>query len=235
MLAELVKAGKLPPVDERLPVNPRTIPVVEEIGQYGDTWYRVAVGATDPGILSNRLSYETLLRWNEDGSGVIANVAESYEVNGDATEMTFKLRQGMKWSDGSPFTSDDLMFVYNDILLNTDLTPSYPSWMKDPKGEPCVMEKIDDYTIKFSFKNPYGLFVQMLAGPSADWLTDRPKAYLSQFHPNYVEQAKIDEMTKAANFEQWIQLFGQKANWQNPEQPHIGPGFPPACRPICQL
>ena len=90
MLTEMVTAGKLPAVDERLPVNPRVIPVTEEIGQYGETWYRVAVGAGDAGTISNRLSYETLLRWNEDGSGVVPNVAESYEVNESATEMTFK-------------------------------------------------------------------------------------------------------------------------------------------------
>src|SRR5690606_29790443 len=100
MLAERVAAGELPSVDERLPVTPRVIPVVEEIGEYGGTWYRVAVGPGDAGTINSRLSYETLVRWNEDGSEVIPNVVESYEINDDSTEFTFFLREGMKWSDG---------------------------------------------------------------------------------------------------------------------------------------
>lgn len=226
MLAERVAAGALPPVDERLPATPRTIPVQEEIGQYGGTWFRSAVGPGDAGIIGNRLSYEYLVRWNEAGDGVEANVAERYEINDNATEFTFHLRQGMKWSDGTPFGADDFLFVYNDIMLNTELTPNFPTWMRDPSGENGVIEKIDDHTIKFVFKSPYGLFIQILAGPSAGWITDRPKHYLSQFHPSYVETAELEKKFKEANFENWFQLFGNRANWQNAEQPHLWPWLP---------
>lgn len=226
MLAERVAAGELPAVDERLPSSPRTIPVVEEVGEYGGTWFRVAVGPGDAGTIGNRLSYENLVRWNEDGSGVVANVAENYEINDTATEFTFYLREGMKWSDGTPFTADDFMFVYEDILLNEELTPSFPSWMRDPLGQPGTIEKIDDHTFKFVFQNSFGLFLQILAGPSAGWVTDRPKHYLSQFHPNYVDEAELSQMTADANFENWFQLFGARNDWQNPEKPHIWPWIP---------
>ncbi|MEZ4863011.1 MAG: ABC transporter substrate-binding protein [Caldilineaceae bacterium] len=226
MLAELVQAGSLPPVDERLPTAPRVIPVVEEIGEYGGTWFRAAVGPGDAGVLNSRLSYENLLRWTEDGGGVIPNIAESYEVNDAATEFTFKLREGMKWSDGEPFTADDYLFVYEDMMLNEELTPAFPSWMKDPKGQGGSIEKVDDYTIKFVFPNSYGLFLQILAGPSASWINDRPKHYLSKFHPKYTDQAEVDKMTADAGFEQWIQLFGDRSSWQNPETPHIWPWIP---------
>jgi peptide/nickel transport system substrate-binding protein len=222
----MVSAGNLPPVDERLPANPRVIPVTEEIGQYGGTWFRAAVGPGDAGIINSRLSYETLVRWTEDGSGVIPNVAESYEVNADATEITFVLREGMKWSDGEPFTSDDLLFYYEDILLNPDLTPSFPNWMKDPTGQPGAIEKIDDRTFKFVFQDSFGLFIQILAGPSALNFTDYPKHYLTQFHPTYADAAELDTMTKDASFENWWELFNNKRNWQNPEQPHIWPWLP---------
>ncbi len=227
MLAEMVAAGTLPPVDERLPMNPRVIPVTEEIGEYGDTWYRVAVGPGDAGTIQNRLSYETMVRWNEDGSGVVPNVAESYEVSDDATEFTIFLREGMRWSDGEPFTADDYMFWYEDWHLNEDLTPSTPSWMRDPvTGESGVVEKIDDYTIKFSFKNPYGLFLLMLAGPSASYISDIPKHYLMQFHPNYVSEEELAQKVADAGFDNWWELMGQKRNWQNPDQPHIWPWIP---------
>jgi len=222
MLAEMVQAGTLPPVDERLPQNPRVIPVVEEIGEYGGTWYRVAVGPGDAGTIQNRLSYENLLRWNEDGSGVVPNIVESYEVNDDATVFTMHLRQGMRWSDGEPFTADDYVFWHDDVLLNTDLTPSIPSWFKDPvTANPGVIEKVDDFTINFKFENSYGLFLQMLAGPSSSSISDYPKHYLTQFHPNYTDEATLAQLTADAGFDEWFQLFGQKRNWQNPEQPHI--------------
>jgi peptide/nickel transport system substrate-binding protein len=226
MLSEMVSAGTLPPVDERLPVAPRTIPVTEEIGEYGGTWFRAAVGAGDAGTIGNRLSYENLLRWTEDGSGVIPNIAESYEVNADSTEFTFKLREGMKWSDGEPFTADDFLFVYEDIMSNEELSPSFPSWMRDPNGTPGAIEKIDDYTIKFVFEASFGLFTQILAGPSASWISDRPKHYLSQFHPTYTDLAEVEAKTAEAGFDQWIQLFGDRHNWQNPEMPHIWPWLP---------
>ncbi|MCC9076591.1 ABC transporter substrate-binding protein [Litorilinea aerophila] len=230
MLAELVAQGQLPPVDERLPKNPRVIPVVEEIGEYGGTWFRAAVGPGDAGILNSRLSYENLVRWSQDGSTVVPNVAESFEINDTATEFTIKLREGMRWSDGEPFTADDFVFWYEDVLLNTDLTPSIPSWMRDPvTGEVGKLEKIDDYTIKFSFPNPYGLFIQILAGPSAGAggnICDYPKHYLSQFHPNYVSEEELAQKTQDAGFDNWWELFGNKRNWQNPEQPHIWPWIP---------
>ena len=226
MLTELVNAGSLPPVDERLPVAPRTIPVVEEIGEYGGTWFRAAVGPGDAGTIGNRLSYENLLRWTEDGGGVIPNIAESYEVNDDATEFTFTLREGMKWSDGEPFTADDYLFVYEDIMSNEELSPAFPSWMTDPNGDPGSIEKVDDYTIKFVFGTSFGLFEQILAGPSASWINDRPKHYLSQFHSTYADASELEAMVAEAGFDEWIQLFGDRANWQNPEQPHVWPWVP---------
>lgn len=226
MLADAVASGELPPVDERLPSNPRIIPVVEEIGQYGGTWFRVAVGPGDAGIINSRLSYENLVRWTEDGSGVIPNIAEDYEINDDSTEFTFFLRQGMKWSDGEPFTADDYLFYYEDFLLNEDLTPNFPTWMRDPSGTPGVIEKVDDHTIKFVFENSYGLFIQMLAGPSASAMADYPKHYLRQFHPTYTDQAELDKLTQEAGFDNWWELFGDRRNWQNPEQPHIWSWLP---------
>ncbi|MGQ9553223.1 MAG: ABC transporter substrate-binding protein, partial [Anaerolineae bacterium] len=222
MLAEMVKAGTLPPVEERLPKEPVVILVTEEIGQYGGIWHRVAVGPGDAGIINSRLSYECLFRWSVDGRGVVPNVAKGYGVSADAAEFTFYLREGMKWSDGKPFTADDFLFWYQDVLLNTDLTPSFPRWLRDPvNDEPMVLEKVDDYTFKIKFKSSYGLFIQMLAGPSALGLTDYPAHYLKQFHPNYVDKEELDKKTKDAGFDNWWEFFGNKHSWQNPEHPHV--------------
>jgi len=226
-LAEKVQSGGLPPIEERLPIDPRVIPVTEEIGQYGGTWHRCAVGISDAGIINSRLSYECLVRWNDDGSGVVPNVVKAFEINADATEFTFHLREGMKWSDGEPFTADDILFYYYDDLMNAERNPTFPKRYRDPVNqEPPTLEKVDDYTFKMILKSPYGLLIQVLAGPSAlDW-TVRPKHYLSQFHPAYAKKEELDAAIKAANFTNWWELFGNRADWQNADIPHIWPWLP---------
>ena len=78
------------------------------------------------------------------------NVAQSIEVNEDTTEFVFHLRAGMRWSDGVPFTADDIIFWYEDVFLNKELTPDYPIWLA-PNDNPVVVEKRDDTTVIFRF------------------------------------------------------------------------------------
>src|SRR5690606_30748356 len=109
MLAEQVQAGTLPPVDERLPENPVVVPVVESIGQYGGVFSMHILGGTDRGYgwLEREIGYERLMRWAPEGGRAIPNIAESVDVSEDSTTYTFHLRQGIRWSDGEPLTSDD--------------------------------------------------------------------------------------------------------------------------------
>ncbi len=221
-LADQVTSGALPPVEERLPVDPMIIPVTEEIGQYGGIWHRVAVSPGDAGIINSRLGYEDLVRWTPDGSGVLPNVVKSYEINEEASEFTFYLREGMKWSDGEPFTADDFVFYYEDGLLNEDLTPTFPKWLRDPgTDEPVVLEKIDDYSFKFTFAGSYGLFIQVLAGPNALDMCRWPKHYLTQFHPTYTPMEELQPLIEEAEFDNWWELYGDKRNWQNADCPWI--------------
>ncbi len=220
MLAELVKEGKLPPVEKRLPQELLVVTPVEEIGQYGGTWRRVAVGVNDADIISNRLTYENLVRWSSDGKKIIPNVATKWTVADEGRTFTIYLRKGIKWSDGQPFTADDIIFYYEDVLLNKDLTPIFPDWLT-VNGKPGRIEKVDDYTIRFKFDAPYGLFMQILAGPSARYITQYPAHYLKQYHINYVAKEKLESMAKEAGFQLWHQLFENKRNWQSPDCPRI--------------
>ena len=161
MLADLVKAGTLPPVDERLPKNPYVIDA-PEIGQYGGTWHRGFIGPSDfNGV--NRIMNDGLVRFSIDGASVEMKYAESVTPNDDFTEWTINLREGSKWSDGEPFTADDIMFWYTDVVNNKDLTPSLPSWLVNKDGSEVKVEKVDDYSVKFTFAAPQTLFLQEIA------------------------------------------------------------------------
>ena len=127
MLADQVAAGKLPPVDQRLPENPDVITPLQEVGTYGGTLRRMLGGSNDHNSILRIISPQGLTRWKPDFSEVVPNVAESWDVNDDSTEFTFHLRKGMKWSDGEPFTADDVMFFVDDLLNNEEFYPSPPA------------------------------------------------------------------------------------------------------------
>jgi peptide/nickel transport system substrate-binding protein len=235
MLAERVAAGELPPVAERLPVNPLVVEPYERIGQYGGTWRTVLLGGGDNMHLARTVSYEGLLRFTPAWDGVIPNVAESFEVNEDATEITFHLRQGIRWSDGHPFTAADIMFWYEDVVMNRELTPAVPGWFTaGPERTPGTVEKIDDYTVVFRFTHPNGFFVMEMAGLPGVLPVSYPRHYLEQFHIRHNPEG-IAALMAEAGVTTWVALFEVKGghpggwhinHWQNPARPMLNPWIP---------
>ena len=226
-----VESGELPPVAERLPAVPRVVEPLESIGQYGGTWHMGTRGGTDDAIYTRTVAYHSLVRWNPEWTDIIPDVAESFEVNDDGTVFTFHLREGMKWSDGVPFTADDILFYFNDMLLNPEVYPAPPSWFR-AGGEPGVAEKLDDNTVQFTFAAPNGLFIQNLATPQQQHVVQQPKHYLSQFHAAYADADELAGMVAEAGVETWVDLFSQKGAfvagrpdtlWVNAELPTINP------------
>jgi len=215
MLKELVEKGELPPVDERLPEEPLVEQVVEEIGQYGGTLRRGFLGPSDHNNYT-RVVYDALVRFSPDGSEVIPHIAKGWESNEDFTVWKIFLRKGMKWSDGEPFTADDIMFWYEHILLNEELTPSVPIWMQNEDGSVAKVEKLDDYTVQWTFKQPNTAFLLELANKdgadkSIHNLAFAPAHYLKQFHPDFVDMAELQEKVEKAGFDTWVELFAVEA------------------------
>jgi ABC-type transport system substrate-binding protein len=114
ILSELVAEGQLPPVAERVGPEPVVYEGVEGVGKYGGTWVRAL---TDEGSLRFYMTYElgntTLLRFSPHGYPATPLLAKSYEVSDNNAVFTFRLRKGMRWSDGHPFTVDDIMFWWD--------------------------------------------------------------------------------------------------------------------------
>jgi peptide/nickel transport system substrate-binding protein len=83
-----------------------------------------------------------MLRWPRDPKAAIQpGLAEKWEFNSDGTALTLTLRKGLKWSDGQPFTTDDILFWWNDIALDTNLYPAPPpEWVINGKQDICKVE-----------------------------------------------------------------------------------------------
>jgi len=219
-----VKAGKLPPVAQRLPQQPLVVPVVERVGEYGGVWRRAFLGPADANNYV-RIVYDGLFRFAPDGTEIEPHIALGARSSPDFRVWTILLRKGARWSDGAPFTADDILYWYNDILLQKDLTPTVPTWMQNSDGTPAKVEKVDDYAVKFTFDRPSTLFLTQVAdedGEDQTYAMFEPAHYLKQFDPKYTPRDKIDAMAKAANFKTWTQLFYAKATpFMNPERPSM--------------
>ncbi|GAA5015997.1 ABC transporter substrate-binding protein [Actinopolymorpha pittospori] len=208
-LKSRVDKGEIPPLKDRLPVSPLVVKPVESAGDYGGAWRMGITGGSGSLSQLNRFQgYEGLVRWTPDWSpSPIPNVAEAFEIGGGGRSYTFKLRKGMKWSDGKPFTADDILFWYEDVVRNTEITPVPPSWMV-VGGKLGTVTKVDDLSVRFDFTQPHGLFLAQLAQPGADAPVRYAKHYLSQFHKKYND--RIDDLVKENNLSDWVQLFQNK-------------------------
>jgi peptide/nickel transport system substrate-binding protein len=201
--ARLVETGHLPegdvpPLEERLPEEPLVVVPYEQIGQYGGRFSGVSVGPEAGNSEWLSVRHVNLLRFLDDLQTIVPNMAKSYTWNADYTELTIELRRGHKWSDGAPFTTEDILFWWEDIITNTDLFQAVPSyWVYG--GEPMQVEAVDDVTVKFGFAAPAPAFTTLIATTFTHlWA---PKHYLQDMHLTYNPNA--DEEAKAAGFDSW--------------------------------
>jgi peptide/nickel transport system substrate-binding protein len=233
MLTELVSAGKLPPIEERLPeepfvVGPGTLIAEKDLpdwqpGAFGGTLnFAHAVANWNPDIFI--MDNDNLLCAPGIGlEGLEPCIVKEYKVENENKEFTFTLRKGLKWSDGEPVTTEDVRFVLEDIYGDEKLTPSYPAKYRDggqASGEPAKLQIIDDYTWKLSFNVPYGGLLRELSIKGWQGYTDmlRPSHVLKQWHAKYADittDAYKEELTKLNLKDEWWQVFQAKNcnNW----------------------
>jgi peptide/nickel transport system substrate-binding protein len=228
MLAEMVDAGELPPVEERIGSQPMVIRPVHEIGQYGGTLRRAKLGPGDT-PQGNRLIFSSsrVLFWDYTATEITPCLAHDWEMSDDGREFTFHLREGMHWSDGEPFTSADFLWWFEHIYGNEEYTP-----VKNPataiNGQQGTMEVDGDYTVRWTFPEPYPMFDSMLAssspigGPPGLGGIFGPGHYLQQFHPEFIGDDEAHQMAEDAGYDNWVTYFEFLNNWAlNPDLPVI--------------
>lgn len=236
MLAERVKAGKLPPVAERVPAEPMVWQPLNEIGKYGGTWRRAFTGPGDVENANRINASDKLFFWSADGGTIVPSVAKAYELSEDGKTYTLHLRKGMKWSDGSPFIADDFVFWFEDLYGNKEIVPT-PIPDMQPTGKPGRLVKLDEVTVRFEFDVPYYLFEEMMAGDTLigggqsvrqsqkfTFGAYSPGHYLKQFLPKYSSVEAVNARAKQEGFENWVQMLHFKKDWSlNTELPTLGP------------
>ncbi len=225
MLAKLVQEGKLPPVDERLPKNPYTPPHSWlTVGKYGGVLkktYNNNWGIT--GFIHEMQYGSSPLRWLKDGLAIGPGFVESWESNADASRWTFKIREGIKWSDGQPFTTKDIMYWWEYTVGGNGKEKEFPEGLKPINSPPdearsgtgtlMTLNAPDDYTFEMVFDAPapltadrLAMWVNMFIGPA--WVM--PRHYMEQFNP----------VLNPTQYKDWEE-HQRKFNHNNPDCPRL--------------
>ncbi|MEA3193999.1 MAG: peptide/nickel transport system substrate-binding protein [Betaproteobacteria bacterium] len=234
MLKADVDAGKLPPVEKRLPQNPRVMPLEEgkTQGRHGGTLQSLAGRSRDTRLFTI-YGYARMVVYSTDLK-IVPDIVESFDVV-EGRIFTFRLRKGHRWSDGQPFTSDDFRYYWEDVANNQELSPSGPPRDLLVDGEAPKVEILNETTIRYAWAKPNPSFLPRLAGTSPLFIF-RPAHYLKQFHKKYsAKVAKADADGTAKR--KWSAVHNRADNMyeaDNPDLPSLQPWInttrPPADR-----
>ena len=211
--------GELPPLAERLPEEPLVVVPYDSIGTYGGT-LDVLSNATEAGT-SDFLSvrHVNLVRYSDDLQTIVPNIAKSWEWNDDFTQLTFHLRKGHKWSDGAPFTSADVKFWHDNLMLDTNIFEK-PKDYVTVGGETMTVDAPDETTVVFNLPAPKpGLLAHFATHFGQGF---QPKHFLGQFHPDI--NADADSYAQSLGFENGydaIKAYYGNSDWTDTPTPML--------------
>jgi len=103
--------------------------------------------------------FEGLTTTNAFTTKVESHLAKRWEVSEDGLQWTFYLRKDVVWNDGRAFTADDVVFTFNDLIYNPDI-PSSARDIFTIKGQIFIVEKIDNYTVRFTLPVKFAPFLR---------------------------------------------------------------------------
>ncbi len=219
-LAAEVAAGTLPPVAERLPRSPRIVDLEamgREVGKPGGSIHMLMGSPKDIRMMTV-YGYARFVVFNQDYR-IVPDILQSFDVQ-DGRVFTFHLRPGHKWSDGQPFTAEDIRFTWEDVINDRDLSPAGPPRELLVDGKPPIFTVIDPETVRFEWAAPNPDFLPALAGARPLYLA-MPAHYLKQFHAKYQDPAKLAKLVEDAQVRQWTNLFIRVSRQYRPENPDL--------------
>ena len=223
--ADMVKSGELPPVAERVPAEPQIVDLKamgKQPGRYGGTLETLIGKEKDVRRLvvygySRLIGYDAKLDLKPD---ILKDVTVE-----EGRIFTFHIRKGHRWSDGHPFTGEDFRYFWEDVQTNEELAPGGVTRELLVDGKPPKVEYIDELTIRYTWEKPNPTFRHALAAPNPLYIY-RPSHFLKQFHVNYTDRDKLEEMAKAEGKRNWVALhFSHDRPYKNndPLRPTLQP------------
>lgn len=221
VLAELVRQGKLPPVAQRVGPQPLVLDGGSP-GNYGGTWLRVATSDSDIFVVEYRFAYAGFFRWSPLGHPIVPHLATHMDESEDKREFVIHLRQGVRWSDGHPFSADDVLFWWQMEDTNETVGDKAPArWMVSAGGRTTV-DKLDAHRVRVRFEHPYGHFREILASFSGT-MASTPAHYLRRYHPETADPDFLARESKALGISNPRALYNRMKRWDNPEIPRLWP------------
>jgi len=224
-LAPLVESGALPPMAERLPEEPFVVDFEstgKTIGRYCCALEMLMGKAKDIRMMTV-YGYARLIGFNASYE-LVPDILESFESE-EGRIFTLRLRKGHKWSDGHPFTAEDFRYYWEDVAQNEELTGGGPPQVLLSNGKLPTFEVIDDHTVRYTWDDPNPAFPLALAGPYPAYIY-KPAHYMKQFHKEYVDPAKIEQMVEEGQYRNWAAMhirLGRQYRPENPETPTLQP------------
>lgn len=225
LLASLVADGSLPPLAERLPANPAQIDFAaldKTVGQYGGD-LRLLFGRSKDARLMSVYGYSRLVGFNPDLE-IVPDILADVSVE-EGRIFTLTLREGHRWSDGAPFTSEDFRYWWEDVALNETLSPVGPPIQLLVGEELPTVEIVDPITVRYSWSRPNPSFLPALAGATPLWIF-YPAHYVSQFHIDHGDAAWIEATVEEREMRNWAALHNKMDNMgrmDNPDLPTLEP------------
>jgi peptide/nickel transport system substrate-binding protein len=210
---------KLPPVAERIPEDALVMAPYQSIGKYGGT-FDVMSNATEAGTSDFlAIRHVNLVRYSDDLQTIVPNVAKGWEWNDDFTQLTFFLRKGHKWSDGEPFTAEDVEYWYEGLSLN-------PKVFEKPKNyvlvadKPMTVDVLDPQTVRFNLPAPKpGLLVHFANSYAQGF---QPKHFLGQWDPEINPDA--DKLAQSMGFKDGYEVISNyygNSDWTDTPTPML--------------
>ena len=208
-----------PPVEERLPRNPKLWDLIPpehmefQIGRYNYGPLRtIRMEPVWDAIVQLGNNKKLIKSPGRLGVEFRPSVLESYEISDDLTTFTFTLREGMRWSDGHPVTSEDARFAWYYFTLDNRIHPTVNSWFRgggDPRGNLARFELVDRYTWRLVYDEPTaGLVVWMAFTPYPTYLL--PSHALKQYHIDHADEDTLRQHVVGRGFlfpEEWHSFF----------------------------
>tara|TARA_B100001250_G_scaffold72458_1_gene58821 strand:+ start:13658 stop:15598 length:1941 start_codon:yes stop_codon:yes gene_type:complete len=191
--AEVLK-GKLPPVVERLPIDPIVVEGVNGVGSYGGTAQLFYAGEQLLNVPEGPLRVGPALQLT------LPNFARNVEYSNGSRTLTINLREGHRWSDGHLITSNDFEFWFKHVLMDKRLTPVVEARFKGAQ-----IEVHNEYSFSYHFPDPQPLFLKFLA--HSGWRVSLPAHFMKRFHPDFIPVDQLEKEAEEQGLQDWRTYF----------------------------